>query len=382
MNYNFPVLTLESVREAIAGRADFIEANRGDHIIFNYNVAFPDSFDCPIRRECRGLIFSPEGEILSRRFHKFFNMNEREETLVHHVCEKMQNEKYNILHKLDGSMITPIVLNGVVRWGTKMGLTDVANHVEDFIASYNCKNYVDFAWYCHEKKITPIFEYVGPYNRIILPYTTQNLTLLAIRENHSGDYLSYDRIRELAYHYDVQVVEQLDINIEQVSDMVDMEGIVLVFEDGHRVKVKSDWYVNLHKAKENLLHEKNVISMFINNELDDVLPHLMNEDKKKIKSYLDDFIFCFRNTRYELYCTLSTMRSIKMERKQFALGPAKKYNGLARALMFKLWDFTGDEQELLTAVSDQMMQIVKSKLSSQASVEELRDWLKFRKWDY
>ena len=69
----FPHLNnIYQVRDAIHGRDEFIEAHRDGLIIFNYNVVYSDSFDCPIRRECRGLVFAKNGELLARRFHKFF----------------------------------------------------------------------------------------------------------------------------------------------------------------------------------------------------------------------------------------------------------------------------------------------------------------------
>ena len=52
---------------------------------------------------------------------KFFNVNEREETLIQHIDF---SQPHLILEKLDGSMITPFEVDSRIRWGTKMGLTD------------------------------------------------------------------------------------------------------------------------------------------------------------------------------------------------------------------------------------------------------------------
>jgi len=115
MNYMFPsILHIDDIRPAIAGRTDFIVAERDWGYVVNYLVAMPDSFPpvlddtyhcpgcnlpmsetvgcssqrCPelisfaaIRLECRGMLFYRAGNILSRRVHKFFNVNEKEETL-------------------------------------------------------------------------------------------------------------------------------------------------------------------------------------------------------------------------------------------------------------------------------------------------------------
>jgi RNA ligase len=64
-----------------------------------------------IRRECRGLVFDKNGWILARRFHKFFNLNEREETLARNVDF---SKPHSVLAKIDGSMISPVIINGEI----------------------------------------------------------------------------------------------------------------------------------------------------------------------------------------------------------------------------------------------------------------------------
>lgn len=56
-----------------------------------------------IRRELRGLIFSAkDGTVISRRFHKFFNVGELPETQPEKIDMKVP---FVVLEKLDGSMI-------------------------------------------------------------------------------------------------------------------------------------------------------------------------------------------------------------------------------------------------------------------------------------
>ncbi len=102
MNYEFPYIsTISDVLLAIEGRDEFVVAEKEGYTVINYNVmmadTFPDVIDdqasgmfeqydyyAALRRECRGIIFdTATGEILRRPFHKFFNVNEREETQDH-----------------------------------------------------------------------------------------------------------------------------------------------------------------------------------------------------------------------------------------------------------------------------------------------------------
>ena len=78
------------------------------------------------------LFLIKDGNILSRRFHKFFNVGEREETLIDKID---LNQPHTILEKLDGSMVTPIINpdTGELFWGTKMGRTDISEDVAEFV---------------------------------------------------------------------------------------------------------------------------------------------------------------------------------------------------------------------------------------------------------
>ena len=202
MHYTFPeIRTINDVLPHIEGREEFIVAEREFGTVINYAVAMTDTFDIypagyggrlstydpggAMRRECRGLIFDTEGKIMSRPFHKFFNVNEREETQTSDID---MSQPHVIMEKMDGSMIRPILVNGQLRLATKMGVTDVAMQAEAFMAK-NTK-YKDFCVWCVSKGLTPIFEWTSPFNQIVLPYEEDMLTLLAVRENVTGHYLN------------------------------------------------------------------------------------------------------------------------------------------------------------------------------------------------
>lgn len=193
MNYSFPTIrTIDDVLPHIAGRDEFNVNDKGDYITVNYAVAFEDTFTMTgpddlggaIRRECRGLKFYPSGEIAARPFHKFFNVGEREETQPH-VLDF--GSDHVIMSKEDGSMTHAIKLPSGIRWCTKVGITDVSMMTEKFVAK-NLK-YEQFASACIDRGLTAIFEYVGPHNKVVLDYETENMILLAVRENVSGIYL-------------------------------------------------------------------------------------------------------------------------------------------------------------------------------------------------
>jgi len=193
MNYTFPeIRTIDDVLPHIKDREEFIVAERDFGTVINYMVSMPDTFDMSgpddlggaIRRECRGIKFYPDGKIAARTLHKWFNINERAETQTHEID---MSKPHATEDKRDGSMVHPMMVDGYVRWMTKMGITEVAMQAEEFIAK-NAK-YKDFAVWCIENVMTPTFEWTSPFNQIVVPYQTDDLVLLTVRDNITGRYL-------------------------------------------------------------------------------------------------------------------------------------------------------------------------------------------------
>lgn len=205
MNYKFPVIrNIADVLPAIEGRDEFVVADKGSYTVINYNVMMSDTFPdvvfyrhgelrdednyAKIRRECRGIIFdSVTGDIIRRPFHKFFNVNERDETQGHVID---LSRPHAILEKLDGSMISPFIVNGEMIWGTKMVSQDFHEMVEQFVKLSDI-DYEAFCWDVINSGHTPIFEWTHPQKRIVIDYGKEpTLTLTAIRNIVTGQYAS------------------------------------------------------------------------------------------------------------------------------------------------------------------------------------------------
>jgi RNA ligase len=194
MNYKFPeIRTMDDVLPHIEGRKEFIVAEREYGYVINYVVAMEDTFNMAgpqdlggaIRRECRGLKFHQDGTIGARPFHKWFNINEREDTQQHVIDLSLP---HTIMEKLDGSMIHPMKVQGNVRWMSKMGITSVAEQVEEFVVDND--KYLDFASWCIDSNLTSIFEWCSRKQKIVIDYPEDRLVLLAVRNNVTGEYLS------------------------------------------------------------------------------------------------------------------------------------------------------------------------------------------------
>lgn len=202
MHYEFESANhIDDYLKAIKGVEEFFvkeDTENGIQIInymFNSPTTFPDTRGlvgeelrlAVLRRDCRGIKFDLNGNLIGRPLHKFFNVGERPETQINEVD---WTQPHIILEKLDGSFIHPIRLHtGEIEWCTKMGITDVALPVKEFVKK-NPK-YNDFAIYAIDRNLTLIFEWCSRKQRIVIDYPQDQLVLIAIRDNFTGKYMQY-----------------------------------------------------------------------------------------------------------------------------------------------------------------------------------------------
>ena len=394
MNYAFPKIEhIHDVLWAIKDSPEFIVAEKDGYKVVNYVVATHDTFPdinlevegdsvptffdsvkdvvgAMIRRECRGLVFDMDGKLINRRYHKFFNVNERDETAIHKID---WSRPHVILEKLDGSMVSPCYVNGHLRWMTKMGITDTSMEAEAFVASR--PDYAELAAYYLDNGFTPIFEWCSNKNRIVLDYPEDRLVLTAMRENASGNYLLQDALEAIGRRYGIPVVMtyvftsmSLQDVVESIRQMGDIEGVVVRFDDGHMVKIKSDWYVRIHKVKSLLGQERDVVALILNNELDDMLPVLPREDVERVEKFQNILM----NALFYEACSLEAQVKLytnKCDRKTFALEHAPEINSVVRGMIFQFWDKECDEHLTYQAI----VAMILKHCGSNASYEKVKE---------
>lgn len=288
----FPII--EHIDECLPFVSDnFIVANKPGYQVINYRMLTTDTFpeDDPhiyrMRREFRGIKFDENGNILARPFHKFFNIGERLSTHI----ENVNLDDAMVMPKMDGSMIHPIRIGESYRLCTKMGITDTALDAESFWAK-DKRRYNFLKELFHDlPDHTPIFEYIGPDNKIVVGYPEEKLILLAIRNNITGMYRS---LLDIPIMCDGVEVIQNDpihtISLDDIKSREGDEGVVIRLNTGDMLKMKSEWYVRIHRAKDKIHFEYNLGSIIINEEIDDLIPFLDPNGAEEVKRYQDDMI--------------------------------------------------------------------------------------------
>ncbi len=396
----FPTINnISDVIPSIQGYDEFIIADKHPFKIINYTVNYLNSFDddgksycdackkvltldtwhcgsqrCPewiktykIRRECRGLVFDAlTGKIISRRYHKFFNLNENEENRNVDF-----SKPHVILEKLDGSMISVVIHPETKKLVclTKMGLTDTAYNAEVFLYKKENVSYIDFCSHIIAKNHTPIFEWCSRKNRIVIDYPEDRLILTAIRNNVTGEYYSYSDMIQLAVKYNIDYVKTVKIDtIDQIKTFMDMEGVVIRFSDGNMIKIKADDYVLKHKTKESVVHEKTIIEIILNDGIDDIIPLLDSEYAQKISDFKDSVNLGLQNRVQYLdqvfdkyYCVMGYSQS----KKSFAMS-IQDLHGHDKSILFEKYkDPNIDTMKLIH-------NLIRKNISSQSKVDNIR----------
>lgn len=290
-----------------------IVSERSDHSIIDYVYTTDDMWDSEMALQCRGLKFDGDGNIIGRPFHKFFNIGEKEAPQ-----DIAWNLPLTVLDKLDGSMVHPVRLNDELIFMTRMGATEQAKQAHSFADS----GIIELCQHCIGAQMTPMFEFTSPKNRIVVAYEDTRLTLLAIREFVSGRYLLHSELEALGQKFGVPVVKALGA-IEEFQSFIDLareeegiEGYVVAFEHGHRLKLKTKHYTLRHKALASVTLEKNVLEWVLSGAVDDIVPLLAPKIARMLREYNDSVFDAISKREEEVIEFADDYRDLP--RKEFA----------------------------------------------------------------
>lgn len=276
-----------------------------DYFLYRYNQLDDNcNFSDEITRECRSIIFKYNSrDIVEPRnteqkeqnkakftrvcvpFYKFFNYNE---PISNDLYNKMKDKNLYAYEKIDGAMI--------MLWYDEywhISTSGNINAADAPISNPNSifKNYLEMFEYCAkeqnldydklDKNCTYIFEMIGKYIRIVVPYniigkiyhigTRNNITL---EENFNEIGIEQPNVFQTKGMYEImKYIDNLTIDDEH------FEGLVVRDDNYNRLKVKPDIYFHLSFLNNNGdITPKRIINM------------IMNGDDEEFISYFKDYI--------------------------------------------------------------------------------------------
>ncbi len=294
----------------------------GHKFSLNYDQIEAKESD-PLAQECRGLVLSAktgesflskavmvngklsydsispgETTILAFPMRRFFNHGQGSAATI-----DWSDPKLAVLEKLDGTLcivyFDPFtdkwcvatrsvpeadltMDNGMFTFRTlfEKALTETTGYAFDVFTRYLDKAYT----YC--------FELTTPYNRIVVEYKKNGVTLLAVRGLVTLQELDFkhpvvDLLPTSLPLVQAHTYTTVDELVTWVSSLNPMEHEGVVVRDGkfNRIKVKNAAYVAYNKVRDALATSpRNIVELILSEKDDDVVPFLPEEIVKNLQS--------------------------------------------------------------------------------------------------
>lgn len=270
----------------------------------------------------RGIITTPDGEIVARPFPKFFNLGEPEAEPI------PWNETIEVTEKLDGSLIVVSFYKGDMIVSSKGSFTSEYAQFASHWLIDNCLEFVVGSKLTSKTTrftLTFLFEAIFPdkENPKVINYGDKSdLTLLAVIDTETGKNYSYKHMCDFAFCFGFPVVTSYIYDDNTISDcrkrkINEGEGLVLHFiPSDKRVKVKSEEYIKLHRLLSGC-SQKNILNCIIAGEdIEQIYSRLPDESYKEVQRWVDDFRNEYNEIQLDAAKYVSKLRTMKDRKDQ------------------------------------------------------------------
>ncbi|KAK6520025.1 hypothetical protein TWF506_000316 [Arthrobotrys conoides] len=242
--------------------------------VFSYRLASYSDFLLPGALECRGHTFRLDPStatptLVSIPMEKFFNAGENPMTL-----NLDWSKVVRVDDKRDGSLISTVSLKDgefILKSKTSF-ISQQAKRAFELMGTAEYKPLWETCRRMTELGYTVNMEYTAPTNQIVLRYEGAELRILNVRSLADGSYMP---LKELdipkEFLVDTSMEEKVSQSwVDEARTKTGVEGWVLWFADGLKVKLKTDWYSNLHLQKERVSHARRLFELVLMEQSDDL----------------------------------------------------------------------------------------------------------------
>lgn len=213
---------------------------------FSKRVVFENLWD-GITTKCRGLIVDGTGQVVSRPFEKFFNIDTDYRPETH--LDNLPTTQPIVQEKLDGSLGILYEYRGHSGIATKGSF-----HSDQAVwatAWYN-RHCLNAQW---PQGYTPVFEIIAEsvQHHVVHYHGVEQLVLLALIKNETGEEADYNTVYHWAKINGVEAVEVYNKTLDLViaEDRKNAEGYVLSWphtgQTPLKIKVKHESFLDLQK---------------------------------------------------------------------------------------------------------------------------------------
>ncbi len=263
--------------------------------VFNYNLTPYAMFKLPAALECRGISFIINEQdqfvkLISVPMQKFFNYKENPFT------QGIEKDKILFaMDKRDGSLMSSYKLDAVRLKSKGAFFSEQAVLANEVLYSEKYAKLLDFVTKQENLDRTVNIEYTAPSNQIVLFYKEAELKVLNVRCRLTGEYIDLSTLNcpqefivDFKTEYHGMTMEEM---FDKIQGLEDIEGFVVVTENGLWVKFKTDWYCQRHNSVDvfsptGKKGRKALITCVLDEQSDDV-KQLLNGNQRML-DILDD----------------------------------------------------------------------------------------------
>ena len=242
----------------------------------------------------RGLVITTNGDIVGRPYDKFFAYHQLQD--IPFIADSVKpmsawhHGHFVVMDKIDGSLVIAYSYAGKLHLSSSGSTT--GEMVEQFAKVLEEDYPVSTRKALEEvtQTLTLDMEYIDPKFQIVLTYPTRKFILHGARNTFTGEYLTYSELVDLGKKIGIEVVSvHPDLNslqelLEKINTFKDIEGFVVWFDDGFRLKFKTDEYYALHENMDNFGAKPytkrkltKIANLAFDDELDDVIAEYANK---------------------------------------------------------------------------------------------------------
>lgn len=265
----------EFEQAALQGRID-------KHCLYNMvgfkyttNTVYSEDWD-NVSLHARGIVFDKDsGKVLARPFDKFFNLGEmidmetgelkpiagyvKNHLGFDNLYGDYKHQKFRVMDKLDGSL-------GIAFWTGTDWFVKTAGSFESDQANW-ANGYFEYNIdpSALDKSKTYLFEIIYDEDKHPISYDFVGMVLLGVIDTQTGIEEPLSEILRVAKELNIKHAEVLEFNdfdevVKYAKNLPKTkEGVVITFENGFKLKVKGDEFLQLqkifHYLNENVIYE-------------------------------------------------------------------------------------------------------------------------------
>jgi RNA ligase len=236
---------------------------------------------------------------------------------------EIPNEEFEVYEKLDGSL-------GILFWYEGKWILSSKGSFTSEQATKG-KEILDSKYNVHPipKGYTTLVEILYPQNRICVDYgDDESLVVLSMINTSSGKELEYSSLKMICDETNMPLVKQYDgiKEYNTLKSMIDKEreGYVIKFRSGLRVKIKSDYYVHLHRILTGFSNAHIWEYLKDKKDITTLLDSVPDEFDSWVKNTVKDLVVRYENILKDYTELFNGLKSKNLDSKEFAEN-AKRY---------------------------------------------------------